>query len=96
MNASALRFKDVSALAPRRRSSFFQKLHALAMRLILWPARVLATRRTLAELGGLSEYELRDVGLTRQDLMNLTARPLDEDPTPHLVAARISRAHRVV
>jgi uncharacterized protein YjiS (DUF1127 family) len=96
MNASALRFKDVSALAPQRRHSFFAKLHSFARRLALWPARVIAARRTLAELGGLSEYELRDVGLTRQDLMNLTARPLDEDPTPHLVAARISRAHRVV
>jgi uncharacterized protein YjiS (DUF1127 family) len=96
MNASALRFKDVSALAPNRRHTLIAKLHSLAMRLVFWPARVIVARRTLAELGGLSEYELRDVGLTRQDLMNLTARPLDEDPTPHLVAARISRAHRVV
>jgi uncharacterized protein YjiS (DUF1127 family) len=66
----------------------------MAARIALWPARVIAARRTLAQLASLSEYELRDVGLTRQDLVDLTARPLDEDPTPHLNRARISRVRR--
>ena len=72
------------------RHSFLDKLGAIAARVALWPAHVIAARRTLAQLSSLSEYELRDVGLTRQDLVDLTARPLDEDPTPHL-----NRKHRV-
>jgi uncharacterized protein YjiS (DUF1127 family) len=77
------------------RHSLAERLAALAARIALWPAHVVAARRTLAQLASLSEYELRDVGLTRQDLVDLTARPLDEDPTPHLNRARISRARRV-
>ena len=76
------------------RPTFYDKLAALAARIALWPAHVMETRRTLAQLSALSEYELRDVGLSRQDLVDLTARPLDEDPTPHLNRARISRARR--
>ena len=67
-------------------------LGRLAMRLATWPARVVAARRTLSQLAGLSEHELSDIGLTRQDLVDFTARPLDEDPTPHLSRARASRA----
>jgi uncharacterized protein YjiS (DUF1127 family) len=70
------------------------KVAAFAARVALWPAHVIAARRTLAQLASLSEYELRDVGLTRQDLVDFTARPLDEDPTPHLNEARVSRARR--
>jgi uncharacterized protein YjiS (DUF1127 family) len=67
------------------------------VRALLWPARVLEARRTLSQLAGLSEYELRDIGLSRQDLVDFTARPLDEDPTPHLVDSRTARAraHRI-
>jgi uncharacterized protein YjiS (DUF1127 family) len=67
-------------------------LGAAVVRVLLWPARVVAARRTLAQLAGLSEYELRDIGLSRQDLVDFTARPLDEDPTPHLVRSRAARA----
>jgi uncharacterized protein YjiS (DUF1127 family) len=61
-------------------------------RALLWPARVIEARRTLSQLASLSEYELRDIGLSRQDLIDFTARPLDEDPTPHLVDSRAARA----
>src|ERR1700692_2040033 len=67
-------------------------LAATAWRVLLWPARVMEARRTLAQLTGLSDYELRDIGLSRQDLVDLTARPLDEDPTPHLASSREARA----
>ena len=67
-------------------------LGAAALRALLWPARVIAARRALAQLSGLSEYELRDIGLSRQDLVDLTARPLDDDPTIHLADARAERA----
>jgi uncharacterized protein YjiS (DUF1127 family) len=67
-------------------------LAAAALRALFWPARVIAARRALAQLSGLSEYELRDIGLSRQDLVDLTARPLDDDPTVHLADARAERA----
>jgi uncharacterized protein YjiS (DUF1127 family) len=70
-------------------------LSALAsgiVRAVLWPSRVVEARRTLSQLAGLSEYELRDIGLSRQDLVDFTARPLDEDPTPHLADSRATRA----
>ena len=67
-------------------------LGAAIARALLWPARVMMARRTLAQLAGLSEYELRDIGLSRQDLVDFTARPLDEDPTPHLARSRAARA----
>ena len=76
------------------RHSAIDRFAAALARIALWPVHVVVARRTLAQLSALSEYELRDVGLTRQDLVDLTARPLDEDPTPHLNRARISRARR--
>jgi len=85
---------QVSSVERLARPSSFDKAVALLRRAALWPAHVIATRRMLAQLASMSEYELRDVGLTRQDLIDLTARPLDEDPTPHLNRARISRARR--
>lgn len=80
--------------SPLGRPSFFDKAAALLARVALWPIHVIEARRTLAQLAALSDYELRDVGLMRQDLVDLTARPLDEDPTPHLNRARIGRARR--
>jgi uncharacterized protein YjiS (DUF1127 family) len=75
--------------APR---PWLARLGAVALRIALWPARVVAARRTLTQLAALSEYELRDIGLSRQDLVDLTGRPLDEDPTPHLTGSRAARA----
>jgi uncharacterized protein YjiS (DUF1127 family) len=69
----------------------WRALAAALLHAALWPARVVAARRTLAQLSGLSEYELRDIGLSRQDLVDFTARPLDEDPTPHLARSRAAR-----
>ena len=42
-------------------------------RILTWPARVTAARRTMSELARMSEYELRDIGLTRSDLNDATA-----------------------
>ena len=72
-------------------ASLAHTLGAAILRAVLWPARVVAARRTLTQLAGLSEYELRDIGLSRQDLVDFTARPLDEDPTPHLARSRAAR-----
>jgi uncharacterized protein YjiS (DUF1127 family) len=48
---------------------------------ITWPARVAEHRRCIAELAGLDDHALRDIGLTRQDLRDATAAPLGSDPT---------------
>jgi uncharacterized protein YjiS (DUF1127 family) len=67
-------------------------LGALLVRALLWPSRVMAARRTLSQLAAFSDHELRDIGLSRQDIADLTTRPLDEDPTAHLVESREARA----
>ena len=72
----------------RNHRTLLSVLGATVMRALLWPSRVIAARRTLSQLAGLSEYELRDIGLSRQDLVDFTARPLDEDPTPYLAHSR--------
>ena len=60
-------------------------------RILSWPARVSAARRTMSELARMSEYELRDIGLTRSDLNDATALPLDADPSGLLVRRRAWR-----
>ncbi len=57
-------------------------------RILSWPARVAAARRTMSELARMSEYELRDIGLTRSDVNDATALPLDADPSGLLVRRR--------
>jgi uncharacterized protein YjiS (DUF1127 family) len=58
---------------------------------LTWPARVSAARRTMSELGRMSDYELRDIGLTRSDINDVTALPLDADPSGLLVRRRAWR-----
>ena len=60
-------------------------------RILTWPARVSAARRTMSGLARMSEYELRDIGLTRSDLNDATALPLDADPSGLLVRRRAWR-----
>lgn len=57
---------------------------AFLARTLLWPARVLRARAELAKLAELTDRDLRDIGLMRQDLRNATALPLDADPTRYL------------
>jgi uncharacterized protein YjiS (DUF1127 family) len=65
---------------------------AVLTRIVLWPVRLLRARREFERLAVLSDYELRDIGLTRQDLRDASALRLDEDPTLHL--ARLSERRR--
>ena len=60
-------------------------------RVLTWPARVGAARRTMSDLARMSEYELRDIGLTRSDVNDATALPLDADPSGLLVKRRAWR-----
>jgi uncharacterized protein YjiS (DUF1127 family) len=59
---------------------------SLIARLVKWPVRYYRGRRELAELAGMTDGELRDIGLTRGDLANVSALPRDADPTVALVA----------
>lgn len=60
-------------------------------RILTWPARVSAARRTMSELARMSDYELRDIGLTRSDINDASALPLDADPSGLLVRRRAWR-----
>jgi len=64
---------------------------AALKRALAWPARVAAARRTMNALARMSDYELRDIGLTRQDVADATALPLDADPSALLVRRRAGR-----
>jgi|SRR5579883_728728 uncharacterized protein YjiS (DUF1127 family) len=52
-----------------------------ALRIAAWPLRVVVARRAMAQLGAMSDRELADVGLYRQDLRDATALSLGADPT---------------
>jgi uncharacterized protein YjiS (DUF1127 family) len=67
------------------------RMVAPLVRVLSWPARVAAARRTMTELSRMSDYELRDIGLTRQDLNDATSLPLDADPSRLFVRRRASR-----
>jgi uncharacterized protein YjiS (DUF1127 family) len=60
-------------------------------RVLTWPARVGAARRTMNQLAQMSDYELRDIGLIRQDVADASALPLDADPSTLLVRRRAAR-----
>src|ERR1700675_4311846 len=88
--------KSLSPTCPddsRNHRPLLSALGATVLRALLWPSRVMEARRTMAQLAGMSDYELRDIGLARQALVDPTPRPLDEDPPPHLAGTRAARAH---
>ena len=62
-------------------------------RALEWPARVAAARRTMNQLAHMSDYELRDIGLTPQDVADAGSLPLDADPSTLLVRRRAAREH---
>jgi hypothetical protein len=63
---------------------------------MLWPIRMLRARAELNRLADLTDRELGDIGLKRQDLRDATSLPLDVDPTRFLasVATERRRARR--
>ena len=65
----------------------------LLLRLATWPLRAVAARRAMAELGAMSDHELADVGLRRQDLRDATAIKLGDDPT-EMLAVRAAERRR--
>lgn len=71
--------------APRR--PFLRRVLQFAAR----PLRALAARRAMAELGAMSDRELADVGLYRQDLRDATGLRRGEDPTAMLAKRTAER-----
>ena len=56
-------------------------LWAPLRRLASWPFRVAAARASMRQLAGMSDRELADIRLTRQDLRDASALPLSDDPS---------------
>ena len=68
----------------------------LLRRVSAWPFRVAAARRALAQLAGFDDRELADIGLVRQDLRDVSALALADDPTEMLAARAGERRRRSV
>jgi uncharacterized protein YjiS (DUF1127 family) len=71
---------------PARASAGFARALSILARCLQWPLRVFAARRDLAILAGMSEHELKDIGLTRCDVSDTTALPSGASPADFLAA----------
>ncbi len=69
-----------------------RSLAEFLLRAAAWPFRVAAARAALNALAGMDQRELADIGLTCADLRDVSALPLDGDPTSLL--ARRARERR--
>jgi len=74
------------------KTAVWVKAVALAKRILFWPGRVITARQHAAVLHRLDERELRDIGLTRQDVLSTSGLAMDQDPSAHL--ARIAEERR--
>jgi len=60
-------------------------------RALAWPARVSAERRAMSQLARMSDYELSDIGLVRQDVVDAGALRSDAEPSAMLARRRAAR-----
>lgn len=58
---------------------------------LLWPVEILKRRHDMNELASRSDHELKDMGLTRSDLMNASSQLYSADPTVILEGVREER-----
>ena len=65
---------------------------ALAIRAVLWPVRVARTRKVMNQLAAMNAHQLRDIGLTPDDIVSAQAVALDQDPTSLLASRAKERA----
>ena len=70
--------------------SMWRTIRLGARRAAAWPFRVAAARAALRALASMDRRELADIGLNLSDVRDVSALPLDRDPT--LLLAR--RAHQ--
>ena len=73
-------------------SSFAAILGRAVLRGLKWPAKMMQARHDMSLLANMDAHELRDIGLTRADIANVTALALDDDPT--LFLANVARDRR--
>ena len=60
-------------------------------RALSWASRVGAARRAMAQLARMSDAELRDIGLVRQDIVDASMLRFDADPSEMLAGRRAAR-----
>ncbi len=65
---------------------------ASVKRALSWPARISAERRAMSQLARMSDHELSDIGLVRQDIVDVSALRLDADPSATRAGRRPARA----
>ena len=70
---------------------FVQALAAATLWLARKPVHFYQARRALTELSAMSDHELSDIGLTRNDVSAATALPVDVDPTAILAGVAQER-----
>ena len=62
-------------------SRIWRTIRAATSRAAAWPFRVAAARATLRALASMDRRELADIGLSLCDLRDVSALPLDRDPS---------------
>ena len=89
MTSSMREFETTRRRHGAMREGWTALRHALG-----WPARVCRARQTMLQLGSLNDHELRDIGLSRQDLNDATALAFDADPSLTLTLRSEQRRRR--
>jgi uncharacterized protein YjiS (DUF1127 family) len=56
-----------------------------------WASRVGAARRAMTQLARMSDTELRDIGLVRQDIVDASMLRFEADPSEMLASRRAAR-----
>ncbi len=64
---------------------------AMVDAVVMWPFRRSENRRILYALGAMDDHQLRDIGLSRQDLRDATALGAGRDPGRFFSARRHDR-----
>lgn len=95
MTGLSTRLSSPGTTRPHPAGRLFRSLAAFARHLAARAAEGLSRRaineRVLYQLGGMSDRELRDIGLVRQDVVDAATFAQEQDSTLLLVARRNER-----
>jgi uncharacterized protein YjiS (DUF1127 family) len=64
---------------------------AALKRALSWPSRLGEARRAMRQLAGMSDHELRDIGLVRQDIVDASMLRIDAEASAMLKERRAAR-----
>ncbi len=67
---------------------------AALRRALSWPVRISAERRAMRQLARMSDFELRDIGLVRQDVVDAAALRPEAEPSAMLARRRAAARER--